>query len=151
MGEQKKTIDLTGMVLVSMPVSSRNPNRMLYIAGDGKMGMNSVLLKEMKEKTDDMQVMFYRSEDYKRIIMMNSAQDNGKFRFHRDGKLKHTEFSMGLSEHGYKLPAKYVIERDEERDCGVGLLEEVPELKNPKMLVKNATEKKSVQKRKQNV
>ena len=70
MGEQKKTIDLTGMVLVSMPVSSRNPNRMLYIAGDGKMGMNSVLLKEMKEKTDDMQVMFYRSEDYKRIIRL---------------------------------------------------------------------------------
>ncbi len=151
MGEPKKTVDLTGMILVSMPVSSRNSNRTLYITSDGKMGMNSVLLKEMKEKTDDMQVTFYRSEDYKNIIMVNSVQENSKFRFHRDGRLKHAEFTSGLLECGYKLPAKYVVERDEERDCWVGLLEEVPELKNPKVLVKNATEKKSAQKRKQNV
>jgi len=121
---------------------------MLYIAGDGKMGMNSVLLKEMKEKTDDMQVTFYRSEDYKKIIMVNSVQENCKFRFHRDGKLKHTEFISGLLECGYNLPAKYVVERDEEHDCWIGSLEEVPELKNLKLLVKNVAEKKAVQKRK---
>ena len=79
--------------------------------------MNSVLLKEMKEKTADMQVIFYRSEDYKKIIMLNSVQENSKFRFHRDGKLKHAEVASGLLECGYNLPEKYVVERDEEQDC----------------------------------
>ena len=53
MGEQKKTVDLTGMILVKMPVSNRNPIRTLCVTSDGKMGMNSILLKEMKEKTDN--------------------------------------------------------------------------------------------------
>lgn len=151
MGEQKKTVDLTGMILVKMPVSNRNPIRTLCVTSDGKMGMNSILLKEMKEKTDNMQVTFYRSEDYMNIIMVNSVQENSIFRFHRDGRLKHIEFTSGLLECGYKLPAKYVVERDEERDCWFGLLEEVPELKNPKTLVRSAVEKKTSQKRKKNV
>ena len=148
MDVQKKTINLSGMILVKMPVSNRNPIRTLCVASDGKMGMNSVLLKEMKEKTADMQVTFYRSEDYKKIIMLNSVQENSKFRFHRDGKLKHAEFASGLLECGYNLPAKYVVERDEEQDCWVGSLEEVPELKNPKALVKDVAVKKTAQKRK---
>lgn len=54
MDVQKKTVDLAGMILVKMPVSNRNPIRTLCVTNDGKMVMNSVLLKEMKEKTNDM-------------------------------------------------------------------------------------------------
>lgn len=109
--------------------------------------MNSVLLRDVKEHSPNMEVDFYHSPDYRIIALINHQKPENKFKFHQDGRIRHNEFVAELRDRGYEIPAKYSVEWNSGANAWVGMLEEVPELKNPRGVVKDALMKNSAKRR----
>lgn len=137
------TLDLSAMVLLEKPLDSRNPGMVLRVTEKNFLSMNRVLLREIKEKNPSMLVKFYYQEDYKVIALQEGTDRETSIKFHADGMLRHTDFVNQLREAGYQIPAKYNVEWNEREQAWVGILEEVPELKDAVKLARNATPKKN--------
>ena len=131
-------IDFSEMVPVKMPLNSRNHGLVLKVSENGFLSLNSALLRDLKGKSPDMEVKFYRMPDCKAIVLVNEQEGDHLFRFHRDGRIRHMDFVSELKMKGYQMPAKYVLEWSGENCAGVGFLEEIPELKDLQEVVKNS-------------
>lgn len=101
--------------------------------------LNGHLLKEIKKIIPDLKMKFLISDDLK-IIFLQKSQDTN-FKFLQSGKIKHVEFTKNLEQHGYAIPARYIIEWDESKSAWIGLLQEMP--KAPEVKKRRKYEKRS--------
>ncbi len=70
---------------------------------------------------------------------MKNDHSKSSIKFCANGRLKHPEFVNCLRKMDYGLPAKYMVEWDETKQAWIGILEEVPELKDEQEIVKKVS------------
>lgn len=141
-------VDLSKMIPLEMPLSSRGPGMILRITEKDCLCMNSVFIREIKAKVPSMLFRFLYQADYKVIALQAGQSGEGFVKFNADGNLKHSEFVNQLREAGYQIPARYTVEWSDSQQAWIGMLEEVPELKDVNSVLYGTVTKKNTGSRK---
>lgn len=126
------------LILMKMPENNRYPKMAVSVTTEKFIRLNETLRKKLEEDTDELKMEIRVSRDCKIIVLRNGESESEKIKFHKDGKLRNVEFADQLIELGYALPARYIIEWNDKIQAWVGILEEVPELKDVSSVVKRA-------------
>lgn len=93
---------------------------------NGEIVLGGGLRKSMTEKMQDVwKVEIYATDDMKVLAMEQNVK--GNFKFPKTGRRVFKDYVAELKKKGYKIPAIYDVEWNEQAQSWVGVLQEVAE------------------------
>lgn len=93
---------------------------------NGEIVLGGGLRKSMTEKMQDVwKVEIYATDDMKVLAMEQNVK--GNFKFPKTGRRAFKDYVAELKKKGYKIPAIYDVEWNEQAQSWVGVLQEVAE------------------------
>ena len=99
----------------------------LSVSARGELTLNPQFKRKLQgEKMGRIGVNIYISNDYKIIGIIED--EDSKFTFSENGRLKYAAWTQMLEKKGYAVPAKYIVEWNEKAQMWVGILQEVAEV-----------------------
>ena len=96
----------------------------ITITDTGSLCMNGKLREKLKDTDGYVKVRIFKTEDLKLIAIRNEFEDE-EFKFPKNGVIKYPELLEELKFKGFLIPAKYVVEWNDNLNMWVGKLTEV--------------------------
>ena len=103
--------------------------RAISITEGGWLALNSRLQKDLQEGDETVQISIYASEDLKTLLICQ--EQTQAFSFGKTGRIKYLELAHSLEKRGYRIPARYIVERSSNEKEWIASLQEVSEAPKP--------------------
>ena len=119
------TLSLEEMKLWT-PLFRRSDTMKITALNNGEISLGAALRRSMDKKMGgEWKVDIYATDDMK--IMALQPNEEGKFRYPKNGRRVFRDYVFELKKKGYKIPATYEVEWNEQLQSWVGVLKEVAE------------------------
>lgn len=108
------------------PLTKRSDTMQIKALEKGEISLDIALRKSMTEKMSDMwKVDLYATDDMR--ILAIQPNENSTFKYPKNGRRVFKSYVAELKKKGYKIPATYDVEWNEQSQSWVGVLQEVAE------------------------
>lgn len=121
----KRDFDISLSDFVELKCRPRAYDSLIVTITDtGSLCLNGKLREKLQDTDGYVKVRIFNTEDLKFIAIRNGSEDE-EFKFPKNEVIKYPELLGELKGKGFLIPAKYIVEWNENLNMWVGKLKEV--------------------------
>ncbi len=114
--------DLSDMTLLEMP-SKQVSQCYATVNERGEFFLSPKLLGQLSEKSPTLELEIRKNDTYR--LLSFALSDTPNFQFPKSGRMKHKALMEQLKNRGYGLPARYLVQWEDELGIWLGRLQEI--------------------------